>query len=267
MADTSSKGKDTPEFRTFGAEVRRLREAAGLNQVELAALVHVSRAYISHVERGKTRCRLDFATRLDGALRANGEVVRAWNVLIEAIKSAKYANHFVDFPKAESTANLVRVYETHIVNGLFQTERYASAILKSPDDVITRMSRQKRVLDEPAPKIFVVLEESILRRQVGTVDVMREQLEYLIELSHRDGIRLQILPTVYVEEARAAFAIATQEDRREAAYIVNATEGATSVEPTDLATLNETFASLQAEALNVRDSRELIRRVIDERWT
>jgi transcriptional regulator with XRE-family HTH domain len=267
MAVHGSKGQDSLELHTFGMEVRRLRAAAGLNQTELAALVHVTRAYISHVERGKTRCRLDFATRLDGALRANGEVVQAWNALVEAIKSIRYATYFVDFPKAELSANLIRVYETHIVNGLFQTEAYASAILKNAEDAASRMNRQKRVLEAPAPKIFVVLEESVLLRQVGTVDVMREQLEYLIELSHRDGIRLQILPTVYVEEARAAFAIATQEDRREAAYIVNATEGATSADPADLATLNETFASLQAEALNVRDSRARIRKVIEERWT
>lgn len=267
MADSSNQGKDSLELRTFGAEVRRLREAAGLNQTELATLVHVSRAYISHVERGKTRCRLDFATRLDGALRANGEVVQAWNALVEAIKSIKYAKYFVNFPKAELTANLIRVYETHIVNGLFQTEAYVSAILKSPDDVLTRMNRQKRVLDDPAPKIFVVLEESVLLRQVGTVDVMREQLEYLIELSCKDGIRLQILPTVYVEEARAAFAIATQEDLREAVYVVTATGGITSGDPADAANLHERFASLQAEALNVRDSRALIRKVIEERWT
>jgi predicted transcriptional regulator len=267
MTETSGKSKESPDLRTFGAEVRRLREVAGLNQTELAKLVHVSRAYISHVERGKTRCRFDFARRLDGALRANGAIIRAWNDLLEAIKSIKYASHFVNFPKVESTANLIRVYETHIVNGLFQTEAYASAILKNEDDVATRMNRQKQVMGDPAPKIFVVLEESVLLRQVGTVEVMREQLEHLLELSQRDGIRLQILPAVYVEEARAAFNVATQADRSEAAYIVNATGGVTSADPEDLATLHQTFASLQAEALNVRDSRALIRRVIDERWT
>lgn len=96
---------------------------------------------------------------------------------------------------------------------------------------------------------------------------MREQLQYLVELSERTGIRIQVLPTVYVEEARAAFAIATQTDRSDAAYIVTATEGMTSANPIDLANLNEAFASLQSEALNVRDTRALIRRVIDERWT
>ncbi|MUN36715.1 helix-turn-helix domain-containing protein [Actinomadura litoris] len=267
MAETSGKAKDNPELRTFGAEVRRLREGAGLNQAELAVLVHVSRAYISHVERGRTRCRYDFAERLDIALRANGEIIRAWDDLLEAIKSIRYAAYFVDFPKAELTANLIRVYETHIVNGLFQTERYASAILKSPDDVTTRMTRQKQVMSDPLPKIFVVLEESVLHRQVGSADVMREQLEFLYELSHRDGVRLQVLPTVYVEEARAAFAIATQADRSEAAYVVTATGGITSADPADAANLHVRFASLQAEALNVRDSRALIRKVIEERWT
>jgi transcriptional regulator with XRE-family HTH domain len=267
MASTIENRSRTPELRSFGAVVRRLREAAGLKQVELAALVNVSRAYIGHVELGKTRCRLDFAKRLDAALRANGEIITAWNKLLQAIKSVKYAAYFVNFPKAESTAKLIRVYETHIVNGLFQTEAYASEIVQDTDMLNTRMNRQEQVMSEPAPKIFVVLEESILHRQVGTREVMREQLEYLLELSERPGIRLQALPTVYVEDARAAFTIATQADRSDAAYLVTATGGVTSADPDDLVNLHERFASLQAEALNVRDTRALIRRVIDERWT
>ncbi|GAA2288420.1 helix-turn-helix transcriptional regulator [Actinomadura luteofluorescens] len=267
MASTIENRRRTPELRTFGSVIRRLREAAGLKQAELAALVNVSRAYIGHVELGKTRCRLDFAKRLDGALKADGEVVAAWNGLLESIKSVKYAAYFVNFPKVESTAKLIRVYETHVVNGLFQTEEYASAIVMDPDILNTRMNRQKQVMSAPAPKIFVVLEESVLHRQVGARDAMRRQLEYLLELSERSGVRLQVLPTVYVEDARAAFTIATQADRSDAAYLVTGMGGMTSADPDDLANLHERFASLQAEALNVRDTRALIRRVIEERWT
>jgi transcriptional regulator with XRE-family HTH domain len=267
MAETSAKAKENPELRSFGAEVRRLREAAGLHQADLCKLVNVSRAYISHVERGKTRCRSDFAERLDGALRANGEILHAWNDLLESIRSIKYAKYFVNFPKAESTATMVRVYETHIVNGLFQTEAYASIILKDEDELATRLNRQKHVLEDPTPKIFVVLEESVLHRQVGTPDIMREQLERLLELSQRDGIRFQVLPTVYVVEARTAFAMATQADRSQAVYIVNAVGGTTSTDPEDVASLDQTFATLQAESLNVRDTRAQIRKVMEERWT
>lgn len=267
MASTIENRRRTPELRSFGAVVRKFREAAGLKQVELAMMANVSRAYIGHVELGKTRCRFDFAKRLDIALQANGEIIRAWNELLESIKSVKYAAYFVDFPKAESTANLIRVYETHIVNGLFQTEAYAEVIIGDADIFNTRMNRQKQVISDPAPRIFVVLEESVLHRQVGTREVMREQLQYLLELSERRGIRLQVLPTLYVEDARAAFAIATQADRSNAAYLVTGTGGVTSADPDDLANLSERFASLQAEALNVRDTRAQIRKVIDERWT
>ncbi|MFI0367410.1 helix-turn-helix domain-containing protein [Actinomadura sp. 1N219] len=268
MASTIENRRHTPELRSFGAVVRRSREVAGLKQVEVAGLVNVTRAYIGHVELGKTRCRLDFARRLDNALKADGEIVKAWNELIESIKSVKYAAYFVDFPKAESTASLVRVYETHIVNGLFQTEAYAKELIKDPDILNTRMNRQKQVMADPVPKIFVVLEESVLHKQVGTQEVMREQLEYLLELSERPGIRLQVLPTaVYVEDARAAFAIATQSDRSDTAYLVTGTGGVTSADPVELANLHERFGSLQAEALNVRDTRALIRKVIEERWT
>ncbi|GGV19908.1 hypothetical protein GCM10010182_47120 [Actinomadura cremea] len=202
MNGAGGKNKTALELRTFGAEVRRLREGAGLSQVQVAALVAVSRAYISHVELGETRCRLDFASRLDEALRCNGAVIRAWDELLESIKTIKYADHFVSFPQTESTATLLRVYETHIVNGLFQTEGYAGAILKDPEAITARLDRQNQVMSDPAPKIFVVLEEGVLHRQVGTVEVMREQLDHLLELSHRDNVRLQVLPTVYVEEAR-----------------------------------------------------------------
>ncbi|WP_433475734.1 helix-turn-helix domain-containing protein [Spirillospora sp. CA-142024] len=267
MASTIENRRRTPELKSFGAVVRRLREAAGLKQVELAALANVSRAYIGHVELGKTRCRLDFARRLDKALRADGEILKAWNQLLESIKSVKYAAYFVNFPKAESTAKLIRAYETHIVNGLFQTQAYAKVIIKDPDIFNTRMNRQKQVMSDPAPKIFVVLEESVLHRQVGTRETMREQLEYLLELSEQPGIRLQILPTAYVEDARAAFTIATQADRSDAAYLVTGMGGVTSADPDDLANLHERFASLPAEALNVRGSRALIRRVVEERWT
>jgi transcriptional regulator with XRE-family HTH domain len=266
MASTIENRRRTPELRSFGAVVRRSREAAGLKQADLAALVNVSRAYIGHVELGKTRCRLDFATRLDRALKADGEVIDAWNRLLESIKSVKYAAYFVNFPKVESTASLIRAYETHVVNGLFQTEAYASVIVKDPDILNTRMNRQKQVMSAPAPKMFVVLEESVVHRQVGTRGTMRAQLEYLLELSARSGIRLQVLPTIYVEDARAAFTIATQADRSDAAYLVTGTGGMTSADPEDLANLHERFASLQAEALSVRDTRALIRRVIDERW-
>jgi hypothetical protein len=76
-----------------------------------------------------------------------------------------------------------------------------------------------------------------------------------------------VLPTIYVRNLWTSFAIATQADRKELGYTKQAYGGETSSAPDDLAMLNETFARLQAEAWNIRDTRSIIRKAIDERWT
>ncbi|MGI5165033.1 helix-turn-helix domain-containing protein [Spirillospora sp. CA-253888] len=256
--------KITPELLVFGEEVHRLRTVAGLNQEQLAALVNVTRSYIGQVERGITRCRRDFAERMDAALKSGTHLQDTWD---ELIRGTKYPKHFVKFPKAEASSTLLRAYETHLVYGLFQTEAYATALIKRPEGVAVRMNRQKRVLSEPRPKIFLVMEEGVLYRQVGTRANMAEQLEFLAEISCRDDTCVQVIPMpVYVEEARASFGLATQEDRSEAAYIVNATGGETTTDERHLSELAQAFARLQAESLNVRDTRALIEKVIEEQW-
>jgi transcriptional regulator with XRE-family HTH domain len=60
--------KPTTQTIAFGAELARRRETAGLTRLELAKRVSVSRSYVGQVETGATRCREDFAQRLDEAL-------------------------------------------------------------------------------------------------------------------------------------------------------------------------------------------------------
>ncbi|MGK5553677.1 helix-turn-helix domain-containing protein [Actinomadura kijaniata] len=254
----------SPELKAFGAEIRRRREDAGMSITHLAHMVTVSRSYVGQVEAGTTRCREDFARRVDRALNAGNEVVQAWH---ELIKKTKYPKYFVDFPKFEVTAVRLCAYETHNVYGPFQTEAYALTMLENVDAVEARMNRQQRILGNPELRTFAVLEESVLYREVGTPEVMRGQLEFLVELSHKGSICLQVLPHIYVAQARASFAIATQADRREAAFLVKAVGGETTTETNELTRLHDTFATLQAEALNVRDTRALIRKVIEERWS
>ncbi|GAA1791291.1 helix-turn-helix transcriptional regulator [Actinomadura chokoriensis] len=270
MAMSASGGarpKIDPELVGFGTVVKRCRVAAGLKQGQLADLVHVARSYISHVECGRTQCRRDFAERLDNVLNAGGEIVQAWDDLLEKVKQVRYPTHFVAFPKAEASADQLRVYENYLVYGLFQTEAYARVLLVEDEAVATRMKRQELLSRRPRPMISVVMEESVLYRQVGSEEVMREQLEHLIELSLQEGIFLQIARTRYYRGVRASFTIATQPDRSEIAYVVKATGGETTRDPSELAKISEVMQTLNAQALNTEDSRALIRKVIEDRWT
>ncbi|RKS76180.1 helix-turn-helix protein [Actinomadura pelletieri DSM 43383] len=256
-----------PELLGFANEFKRRREAAGLNQAQLARLVSVQRSYISHVERGRTKCRRDFTTRVDKALNANGELVESWDELVEKIKSTKYPTYFVNFPKVEVSSVLLRGYEAYSVYGLFQTEAYARFLLPQEEDFQSRMRRQEILKRNPPPVISVVMDESVLYREVDSPETMRDQFKYLIELSTRERINIQIAPFAYCRVVRTSFAIATLPDQRQVVYTQKAYGGETSTKPHEVELTVESFVTLQAGALNITDTRALIRRVIDERWT
>ncbi|GAA4236605.1 helix-turn-helix transcriptional regulator [Actinomadura meridiana] len=268
MASSSeNRMRIDPELAGFGSEIKRRREAAGINQAELARQLSVVRSYVGHVERGRTKCRREFAMRVDKALNANGEIVEAWDELVERLKTVKYPAHFVNFPKAEASAGMLRGYEASRVYGLFQTEAYARFLLPGEEDLKSRMRRQELLKRTPPPFISVVMDESVLYREMDSPKTMHEQLEYLIELSYRERISIQIAPFAYFQGVLTPFAIATLPDQRQVVFTQKAYGGETSTRPEDVARTCEAFVTLQAGALNVTDTRALIRRVIDERWT
>ncbi|TDB92830.1 helix-turn-helix transcriptional regulator [Actinomadura sp. 7K534] len=256
-----------PEFLSFGAEVRRLRKAAGLNQQRLADLVNVTRSYITQIEAGRTRCRRDMALRLDRALKAGTTLVEAWDELLESIKSDKYPKHFASYPKAEQSAIMVRAYEERLVPGLLQKEAYARVLLRDEDAVENRMRRQEILYRNPPPVVSIIMDETVLYREVGGPEVMKEQLEYLYELSLSGKVQLQVAPIRYIRNVWGSFHVATRPDHKQVAYAIKAWGGETTTDPDEIAVANETFVILQSEALNVRETRLLIRKVIDERWT
>jgi hypothetical protein len=129
------------------------------------------------------------------------------------------------------------------------------------------MRRQEILKKTPPPFISMVMDESVLYREIDSPKTMRDQLEYLIELSYRERINIQIAPFVYFPGVWTPFAIATLPDQRHVVYTDKAYGGETSTRPEDVTRACEAFVTLQAGALNVTDTRALIRRVIDERWT
>ncbi len=257
----------TPESMSFGQEVRRRRKRARITQDELAERLNVVRSYISQIETGATQCRADFAARIDVALDTGDEVQSAWREFIEPLQEEKYPTFFANFPRAEQNATMIRAYEHSLVYGLFQTKAYASVLLRDENELAGRMERQTILERERPPLVCVVMSEAVLYTLVGSSEVMREQLEYLIEASQRDRVHIQIAPFRYYRGVWGTFHIATQQDRKEVSYAANALGGETTSDPARIAQVSEAFATLQAQSLNELDSRALIRKVIDERWT
>lgn len=115
----------------------------------------------------------------------------------------------------ESEASVIRTFQADLVPGLLQTEGYAHAVIASTADPVSlleierrvkaRIARQEILTLETPPRYSVVLDESALHRQVGGKEILRGQLQHLVQLAQLPNVTLRILPFSAGEFAGAGF--------------------------------------------------------------
>jgi transcriptional regulator with XRE-family HTH domain len=250
----------------WGRELRHYRKAASLTQAQLAAKIFCSESLISTIETGQAPATPEFAKVADEALDTGGALLRT----LDWRKGAPaYPAWFVDFLPSEETAVQLRSFEVELIYGLLQTPDYARALLGGDETAVeARMRRQEILTREspPPPTLYCVLDENALRRNIGGTKVMYEQLQYLVQLSQREHISVQVVPSGAHRGVRGPFVIATLEDGSEVAHAENAFGGAVSTRQEDLATVVSSWESIRTEALPAEMSRDLIRRIAEELW-
>ncbi|WP_461037668.1 helix-turn-helix domain-containing protein [Streptomyces mayteni] len=196
----------------LGMELRRLRERSAKSQLEAADLIDSSDAKISRVEAGKTGLtRLELVALLD-LYEVTDEKLR--DGLVELNRNSRKRGwwqqqrdvltpRLQELIELESTACQIFEYEALVIPGLFQTESYARAIIggfPSPrgplvdQAVQIRLERQKLLQREEAPRIFCVLDEAALHREVGGPGVMANQLRRLVDLNNPPHLTFQVVP-------------------------------------------------------------------------
>ncbi|MCY0932045.1 helix-turn-helix transcriptional regulator [Streptomyces sp. H27-H1] len=204
-------GNPTVRRRRLGAELRRLRLASGLTSTQVAEQLLISQPKISHLENGRRvikprdvrdLCALYGVTDpqvVDSLMRAAGESDRqGWWVAFGEVPYAVYIG-------LETAAASIRTYEPLVIPGLLQTPAYAAAVIAetipqaTPEQIATRLEvrlrRQSRAHHPARPfRLWVVLDESALRRVVGSPQIMSEQLEFLNRLGAQPHITVQVLP-------------------------------------------------------------------------
>lgn len=259
------QGRPAP-LRVFGSEARRYRDLAGLSQAQLAEKIPISSSHIGKIERGETRCDRMLAVRMDEVLDTRGALPALWD---ELVQSAAFPVWF-DWPEVEADAVRLQSYQCTVVYGLLQTEDYAAALLEGDGQAVTARMKRQQILtrtDPAPPRVSLVLTETVLTTEVGGPAVMREQLDHLLELSS-SRISIQVLAGQLPPRATAgAFVLATMPDRSEIAYVETAARGFTLNEPDDMHMLSGTCDEVRARALPVDQSKDHIRRIMEERWT
>ncbi|MFJ6348171.1 helix-turn-helix domain-containing protein [Streptomyces sp. NPDC054835] len=274
----ANNNNPTVTGRRLGTELRRLRKDSGLTGTQVAARLLISQAKVSHMETGRRAVSprdVRDLCRLYGV--ADRHVVDKLTALARESSRQGWWQAYGDIPHSvyldlEAAAASIRAYGPMVIPGLLQTPAYAASVIEESIPLPTvdqataqlrvRLRRQYRIYD-PAHRLHlrVVLDESALRRVVGSREIMREQLDHLHALSTEPHITVQVLPHSAGAHPGVSgqFSVLEFPDSREAVvYLKRFCSGLRLDKPSDVQQYSVTHAHLRARALTPEHSRHLI---------
>jgi transcriptional regulator with XRE-family HTH domain len=203
----------TVRRRRLAAELRGIRESKGKSGDTVAAALKWSPSKVSRYERARTGLRPREVERLLDYYQITGPRRELLLELAEDAAQKGWWEEFADslsedyqqFIGLEHEATSIAIWHVDVVAGLLQTEAYARHIISSYSRVepiapgmIGRLvrvrMRRQQVLDREGLQLSVVLDESVLKRRIGSESVMYEQLQRLVREADRPNLTLQILP-------------------------------------------------------------------------
>ncbi|UXX93567.1 helix-turn-helix domain-containing protein [Streptomyces sp. AD2-2] len=275
----------TTRRRQLGADLRRLRESKGLTLEEAGARVGISKATLSRYETKEGTVKWP---AVDALCREYGASDAERLALVELAKGAKIQGWWRSLadPIPESM-NLMLTLEDEVVRedhyacmyipGLLQTRAYAEAVHRASEVqcperevqhmVDIRMKRQELLDRDAPPRIWCVIDEAALRRQVGGREVMREQLGHLLALAERPHVTVQVLPFSKGAHAAAVGSFAILRGPTpdlDVAYVDLLSGGLFMEKPQELARYRLAFEYLSAQALDLESSTDIVHRISKE---
>lgn len=268
----------TVRRRQLGAELRRLREEAGLTIERVAKSLECSDSKVSRIENGQVGAS---PRDVRDMLELYEVDAQRRDALIEIARQARqkgWWHAYGDVPQVpahiglEETATTLRMYATLLVPGLLQTREYAIAVIRAlqpsldPEQferwVDLRIRRQSLLDRTDTPALWAILDEAMLHRPVGGPQVMREQLRRLAEAAERPSVTLQVLPFAAGEHAGmdGGFTIFgfSRSAESDVVHLDNTTGDLYLENPEEIQRYNEVFDQLRITALGPDESLVLI---------
>ena len=283
----SARRGPTLRAQMLGQQLRDLREEARLTIKEVAEYIQRDASTVSRFEAGVLParvpevlayldlCGIDDLRRRDALKRLSQDVFRKgwWEGFADDV------GPLVDRIWLESRADAIRTFETVVVPGLLQTRAYAETVIRTaapdtPDELIhrwveVRMTRQQLLTRDDPIRFVTLLDEAVLRRQVGGEDGMRAQLDRLIALAQKPNIEIMVLPAAAGAHASpdGSFEIIEMSEPYPEVGYVCTPAGEICVEAPRVERLAATYDRLCGTALKRRDALAFIKDVRSGRTT
>ncbi len=256
------------KWKRWGAELRHHRRASGTTQTALAKAVHLAGPTLSAFERGTRTPRREHAVIADEVLATGGALSQLWDELHD---EREIPEEWKDYAKVEQRAVEIREYQLALFPGLLQTPEYTRTVLRNAGLWDTNQterlvaSRSSRLDGIGQTKLTFVLDEIVIRKVVGTRDVLCQQLDAVLKLVCEGRAGVLVVPeySPLHPNPTSPFRVMTLGDGRLVAH----EEYWTGINVTTGSRVNQfvsLFGNLQSEALNLHSSIELIEKVRKE---
>jgi transcriptional regulator with XRE-family HTH domain len=258
----------------FGSEVRRAREAAGMTQGDLAAMVPFDLSMVSRIEHGISAPDRHFAQVCDEAFPSSGgwftrfyDESRDWN--------PPFADAFRPFAEYEAEATVLYVFENTVIPGLLQTEEYAHEVLsrhpgvtdgQATERIAARIARKDVLTCDNPPLAWFVLDVVALHREIGGRKVMYKVVRHISEMASLPNVSIQVLTSSAHVGLQGAVNIAETVGASTVASLEDLADGRIVDDTTTVSLLATRFRHLQTEALSAADSLTLIEQIAEERY-
>ncbi|MEV4216739.1 helix-turn-helix transcriptional regulator [Nonomuraea sp. NPDC049725] len=202
----------TVRMRRLAAELRRLRDAAGLSQEDVTNQTGVNVATLYRIETGRTKPQLRTLNALLDTYGVTGPSRDALTLLQRDAGKRGWLNtadsglpeQYTAYINFEAEAREILNFEATFIPGLLQTPDYARQVIAgvlpaATDDDIqrrvdARLKRQELLGTPDAPQLWAVIDEAALHRRVGGTAVMRDQLRHLATQARNPHITIQVIP-------------------------------------------------------------------------
>ncbi|MFJ2392778.1 Scr1 family TA system antitoxin-like transcriptional regulator [Streptomyces sp. NPDC087843] len=254
--------------RLVGELLRIHRGRLELTQKEAADLVHVSESCFGSYERAERIPTIEFLRDVDKALDARGALIAC----VEIVEKEKYPPTFLNWVRLERQARVISAYETMLIPGLLQTPAYARALYEARRPAYTeeeierhvtaRLERQSVLRRNSPPYVGYVIEESVLERDLGSEEVLQEQLRHILEcsLTMKHHLTVQVMPTKRYTHAglMGPLKLMSTEEGRNLVYEEARGGDRLIHKPEQVTDLFDLFGILRAEALDPWESAKLI---------
>ncbi|BCM69689.1 helix-turn-helix domain-containing protein [Streptomyces tricolor] len=269
----AARPKKVGSWYAVGALVAHFRKKARLTQEQFAELANLSVDTVRSIEQGRLALQPDRAEQFDELLGTGGALAVVVSRLPIRDRIVQFAQGLVDH---EQEAVSIQSYQTQMVHGLLQTREYCLAAFDARYPALgsetaeqwvnARMDRQLIWQRDRPPVGHFVMEESILRRQVGGPDVMRRQIQQILEYTDPVHMSMQIMPMDRMPHAGLAGPMTLLETPEHERLVYLEVQRASFMidEPEEVSDYHLKYGMLRSQALSPDESARLLHGLLGE---